>query len=102
MTVTKVIRYTTKPERADENAQLIRAVFAELAERSPDGVRYTALRLDDGVSFVHVVELDGDDNPLPGLAAFREFQAGIEDRCASGPFAADATPVGAYRAMSPA
>jgi hypothetical protein len=97
MTVTKVIRYTTKPDRADENERLIRAVFAELAEHRPDGVRYTALRLDDGVSFVHVVQLDGDDNPLPALAAFREFQAGIDDRCASGPTASDAAEVGSYR-----
>jgi len=29
MAVTKVIRYTTKPECADENERLIRAVFAE-------------------------------------------------------------------------
>ena len=35
MPVTKVIRYRTKPEHADENERLIRAVFAELAEQSP-------------------------------------------------------------------
>ena len=31
MSMTKVIRYTTKPERAEENERLIRNVFAELA-----------------------------------------------------------------------
>ena len=35
MPVTKVIRYRTKPEHADENQRLIRDVFAELAEQSP-------------------------------------------------------------------
>src|SRR5258707_1120111 len=50
-----VIRYEMKPETADENQRLIEAVFAELAETKPDTVRYAALRLEDGVSFVHVV-----------------------------------------------
>lgn len=96
MSSTKVIRYQTKPERADENAALIKAVFAELAASRPSGVRYTALRLDDGESFVHVVRLDGDDNPLMGVAAFRAFQAEIGDRVADGPYTAEATVLGAY------
>ncbi len=31
MSVAKVVRYTTKPEHAEENERLIRKVFAELA-----------------------------------------------------------------------
>jgi|ERR1022692_1343778 hypothetical protein len=97
MTVAKVIRYQTKPECAQENERLIRQVFAELAEQHPDGLRYAAFRLDDGVSFVHVALLDGDENPLTTSAAFGEFSAGVRDRCAEGPFPADATVVGSYR-----
>ena len=97
MTVTKVIRYRTKPECADENERLIRAVFAELAKENPDGLRYAAFRLDDGVSFLHVALLDGAENPLATSAALGEFQAGIKDRCAEGPLPADATVVGSYR-----
>ena len=70
MSVTKVVRYRTKPEHADENARLIEGVFAELAEQEPDGLHYAAFRLDDGVSFLHVAVLDGEVNPLtssPGL-----------------------------------
>jgi hypothetical protein len=74
-------------------------VFAELAEREPDGVRYAAFRLDDGVSFVHVVELAEGENPLASIAAFGEFQAGIDERCAEGPAAADATVIGSYRLL---
>jgi hypothetical protein len=98
MSSTKVIRYQTKPERADENAALITAVFAELAEAAPAGVSYAAYRLEDGVSFVHVVQLDGDDNPLSKVAAFQAFQAEIGDRVAAGPWALDASVVGSYRA----
>lgn len=95
----KVIRYRTKPESADENERLIRAVFAELAQKNPDGLRYAALRLEDGVSFVHMVVLDGEENPLNASAAFGEFQAGIGGRCAEGPAPADGTVVGSYRLL---
>src|SRR5262249_22723432 len=97
MPAIKVVRYRTKPECADENEELIRDVFAELAESQPDGLRYASFRLDDGVSFVHVAVIDGEHNPLTESAAFGKFQAGIADRCAAGPAAADATPVGSYR-----
>lgn len=98
MTISKIIRYTTKPECADENERLIRAVFAELARDNPAGLSYNAFRLADKVSFVHVATLDGDDNPLTRSAAFAEFQRGINDRCAEGPAPADAEIVGSYRA----
>ena len=71
-----VIRYRTKPEAADENQRLIEKVFAELAETRPGGLSYTSHRLDDGVTFVHVVSGDG----LPELAAFQDFQRGLADR----------------------
>jgi hypothetical protein len=99
MRATKVIRYTTKPEHADENERLIRNVFAELADQNSEGLRYAALRLDDGVSFLHVAVLDGNENPLATSAAFGEFQSGIKDRCAEGPTPADATIIGSYRLL---
>jgi hypothetical protein len=96
MTVTKMIRYTTKPERAEENAALVEAVYAELALKNPEGLRYVTLRLDDGVSFVHIAMLDGEENPLTRSAAFAAFQAEISDRLTEGPTQADATVVGSY------
>ena len=97
MSVAKVVRYTAKPEHADENERLIRKVFAELAEQDPGGLRYAAFRLDDGVSFVHVAVVEGEQNPLNASAAFSQFQSGIAERCAQGPVAADPTVVGSYR-----
>jgi hypothetical protein len=47
-----VVRYTTRAESADENEKLIKAVFAQLAEQLPKGLRYVAIRLDDGVRFM--------------------------------------------------
>jgi hypothetical protein len=89
-----VVRYTTRPESADENERLIRGVFADLAEKMPEGLRYTAIRLDDGVSFLHVAVLDGDENPLTALPSFREFVSAINDRCVEGPTATNGTVIG--------
>ena len=99
MPVTKVIRYKTKPERADENEQLIRAVFTELASNTPSGFRYAAFRLEDGVTFLHVAVLDGESNPMTTSAAFAAFQSGIKDRCVEGPIPSDATAVGNYQLL---
>ncbi len=72
-----VVRYQAKPERADENQKLIEAVFADLEEREPKGFTYRVFRLEDGVSFVHVVIEHGIDNPdtLQAVPAFQAFVA---------------------------
>jgi hypothetical protein len=96
---TVIVRYETKPDRADKNEELVEKVFAELAERQPDSFRYASFRLEDGVSFVHVVtETEGGSNPmsLADLPAFQEFQREIADRCAVQPTAQGATIVGAH------
>ena len=95
-----VVRYQAKPDRADENQGLIEAVFADLEASQPDGFTYKVFRLDDGVSFIHVViEHDGVEKPdsLQDVPAFQEFVAGVVERCDVPPFATGATIVGGYR-----
>ncbi|MBV8463751.1 MAG: hypothetical protein JO368_10680 [Acidimicrobiales bacterium] len=99
MPVTKVIRYRTKADRAEENERLIREVFAQLAAEQPEGLHYAAFRFDDGVGFLHLAVIDGDQNPLTASASFASFQDGIADRVAEGPMAADVTVVGSYRLL---
>ena len=94
-----LIRYRTKPEMADTNAALIADVFAELKAARPQGVRYLSLRLEDD-SFVHFVETESDAaTTLPGLTAFKAFQAGIRERCIEPPQAGSAIIVGNYRML---
>ena len=90
---TRVIRYRTRADAADENARLIGAVFAELDAKRPAGVRYASIRLEDE-TFIHVV--DGDDTALPQLDAFQAFVRDIDARCIEGPRAVAATFVGSY------
>ncbi len=93
-----IVQYRTRPERADENQQLVEAVFRELHATAPRGLRYASYRLDDGVSFVHVAEVDGDTgaNPLTGTPAFGEFLRELGDRVEDGPHPSGATWVGEY------
>ena len=96
MTGARVIRYRTKPECAEDNARLIEAVFEELADDGVTGIRYTALRLYDGVTFLHIARIDSDINPLESSPAFTAFQAGLGVRLEEGPYPATATVVGSH------
>ena len=91
-----VVRYQMRPDTAEENQRLVQNVFAELAEKRPDGIRYASFRLDDGVSFVHVGVSDDDGPGLTALEAFGQFQEKFGERAAGKPEFTDATLLGSY------
>jgi hypothetical protein len=91
-----LVRYRVKPGEAERNVELVRAVYEELHRADPAGFRYRTLRLDDGVTFVHIAESDGAEAPLPQLAAFQEFQKDIGERCDEPPVVMEATEVGSF------
>jgi len=97
-----VIRYRTKPEWAEENQRLVEKVYAELGSRDPGGIHYATLRLEDGVTFLHIfmTDSDGAQNPLSSSPAFAEFQKDLPQRCDEQPAAQAATIVGSYRLLS--
>jgi hypothetical protein len=93
----RLVTYRVKDGRAEENAAYVRDVMADLAARAVGGVTYTVYLLDDGVTFVHVVEEDGDGGALQVSEAFQRFTATlVEDRCAGTPELRTMTPVGRY------
>lgn len=98
-----VVRYKVKPGRVEENQRLVEAVYAELAERDPGGLRYLTLRLEDGVSFLHVASIDAEagSNPLSAVSAFADFTRDIAERCDEPPVAQNAQLVGSYGISSP-
>ena len=73
--------YPWTTRRAEENQQLIEAVFAELDEGRLDGFTYKVFRLEDGVSFIHVwIEHDiADPDSLRVVPAFQAFIAAAQD-----------------------
>ena len=90
-----MVRYQVHPGRVGENIALVQAVYAELATLQPPGFRYTTYQCDDGVTFVHLAISDGPV-PLPDLAAFQRFRAGLEDRCVQPPVRAELSEVGSF------
>lgn len=93
-----VVTYTVKPEAVAEHVRLIEAVFEQLRAEQHDNIEYKVMRLDDGVSFVHVSTADTSDgsNPLTKLAAFREFGKDSADRVATTPVPTAADIIGSY------
>ena len=93
----RLIRYRTKPDQAEANVKLAEAVYAELRRTQPDGLSYATFRLNDQVTFVHVVQVRQEPSPLLAVKAFGEFQAGIADRVDRPPVQEELTEVGSYR-----
>jgi hypothetical protein len=91
-----MVRYKVKPGRGDENAKLIKAVFAELAAKKTTGIRYHTYQLPDGVSFVHLAMVEVEPNPLLGLESFKQFTAGIPERCEELPVTLQLSEVGSH------
>jgi hypothetical protein len=95
-----LIRYKTKPDMTEKNAELISAVFEELKAAHPEGIRYLSLRLEDD-TFIHFVETTTDDGTsgLTKLPAFQAFQSGVRERCAEPPLVRAVAIVGNYRML---
>lgn len=96
---TVIVRYKVKTDKADENIAYIEAVFEALQESAPDGIRYTSMVAEDGVSFTHIASIETTDgsNPLPELPEFQAFIAEIGARCEDPPTPVSQRIIGAYR-----
>ena len=86
--------------RLDADHPEKRGLFARRFTKSPQGVRYLALKLGDG-TFIHfsTVEAEDEASPIPQLEAFRSFQSGIKERYVEPPQASAVTIVGNYRML---
>jgi hypothetical protein len=73
--------------------------LSRLKRESPAGLRYTTFKLEDGVTFMHIVSYETEDgsNTLSNLPAFKAFRAGIRDRCEIQPVTVGLKEIGSYR-----
>ena len=92
-----MVRYTVKPDQAAHNEELVEAVIAEPRRVQPAGLRYAAYKLDDGVSFVHLVWREDGHGPAPQLPALTAFHAGMRERCDEAPVRTGFSEIGSYR-----
>jgi hypothetical protein len=95
----QIVRAGVKPEHAADLEAAAAKVFASLSELQPDGLRYASLRMDDDSYLILVEVADGTESPLPSIAAFQEFQAGLRGWLSGAPVIESASVVGSYRVL---
>lgn len=80
-----LVRYTTKPGRADENEALAAAAFEGLRASAPAGISYAMFR--DGSDFTHlfVNQAGSDSEMLTETPAFKAYAKDVGDRCVAPP-----------------
>lgn len=88
-----IARYRVKPDQGDANEALVRDVFDELHETTPEGIRYATT----GSRTASVSSTSRSRTGTIGsLAAFERFRERIGERCEEQPEASAATEVGSY------
>jgi hypothetical protein len=94
-----IVTYTVKPGREEENAALVRAVFDELAQTKPEGLRYAVFHRPDTRQFVHLYTDEGSPTGVSGLDSFKAFVAEAADRHEQPATATQAELIGDYRTL---
>jgi hypothetical protein len=97
---TTVVQYKVRQDAVALNEELLREAFAELEQVRPAGLRYRVLVLDDGVSFVHIVEYEGE-NPLPAIPSFKRYLADVRGRLQGEPAVGQASELGSIDGRTP-
>ncbi len=97
---TVLIRANVKPAHISDVEEAVANVFAQLDAVKPAGVRYLSYRLPQEGSYLILLELqDGTENPLPQIAAFREFQTKLSAWLSEPSAPQPLVPIGEYRAF---
>src|SRR5262249_48579438 len=92
-----IARYKVKPDRTEENLELVRAVYDELERTKPACRRSRPCLLDAGASFAHTARAAADPTPLPRGGGFKESQRETAARCEEQPQVSEVQEVGPSR-----
>jgi hypothetical protein len=73
-------------------------LFSAIDQAQPKNIRCASCKLPDGVTFVTLLQVEeGTDNPLPALAAYKEFQGSLKSWVAEPPIAEQLMVIRSYR-----
>ncbi|OHV20505.1 hypothetical protein BBK14_27730 [Parafrankia soli] len=93
-----LLRTKVKPEKAAEVEAAVKSLFAALDQARPQGIRYASYRLEDGVTYVVLLQVEeGIENPLPKVPEFLEFQQNLRGWLAEPPAPEQLTVIGDYQ-----
>ncbi len=102
MNVTTV-RAKLKEEHVAEAVAAVKRMFAAIEREGPEGIRYASVKLEDGVTFLALLEVEeGVENPLPGLPEAQEFYDRLPGWYAEPPDVGPGPLIGSYRLFSDA
>jgi quinol monooxygenase YgiN len=92
-----LINYIVKPERVDENATLIKQVFAQMREEQVKGVKYAAYKMGENV-FVHVAQFENEaaHQQFTSLESFKAFRKNMAERQIEKPVTNDIEEIGSF------
>jgi hypothetical protein len=92
-----IINYSVKPEKAEENALLIKGVMDELKEKNIQGMKYAAYKVGDD-EFIHIAQFENDDanGKFIALPSFIKFRTNHTDRALSKPVTTTVEEIGSY------
>ena len=97
------VRATLKEEHVADAEAAVKRVFAAIEREGLEGIRYASVRLQDGVTFLALLELEeGVENPLHGLPEAQEFYARLPEWYTEPPEVGPGTVIGSYRLFSDA
>jgi hypothetical protein len=96
----QMVRFRAADHATPQIDRAIAELIDALERERPEGVRYAATRLADGVTYLLLLELaDGVDNPLPSIPEAVAFQQLMRET-ASEPIAPEPlTVAGSYRLL---
>jgi len=77
-----LIRYEIKKGHVAEHVQLLQQVFRELQDAAIPGFGYAAYQLDDGVTFLELLDSEQGPGPLAASPSFGRYRATLDARCA--------------------
>jgi len=95
------VRAKVKEEHVADAEAAVKRMFAAIEREGIEGIRYASIKLDDGVTYLALLELeDGVENPLLALPEARDFYDSLPGWYAEPPEVGPATVVGSYRLFS--
>jgi hypothetical protein len=93
----KMFTARVKKDKIGDVEAAAEKMFAAIKQKQPQGVRYASCRLSDGETFVAILELEGEENPLFTIAEFVQFQESLKDWVAQPPTPEVLQVIGSYR-----
>ena len=91
-----LIRYTVRPGEVRENIRLLAAFFEELRSINPPNLSYETYVMEDGLTFVNIVDSATGASAFRDLASYRRHRDTVAARCSSPPEMVALTEIGSY------